>query len=48
MLQSPYELLLSHNKTGSEEEYHAQFELYVGPLRGDEPKYLKIIFLNGL
>lgn len=48
MLQSPYELLLSLQQTGSIEEYREQLELYAGPLRGAEPEYLKGIFLNGL
>ena len=30
------------------EEFWEKFELYVGPLRGTDPVYLKGIFLNGL
>jgi len=48
MNQSPYELLLSLKHEGTIEEYREKFELYTGPLRGIEPKYLKGIFLNGL
>lgn len=30
------------------EEYHEQFKLYAGQLRGEEPEYLKGIFFYGL
>ncbi|KAJ1404447.1 Retrotransposon gag domain [Sesbania bispinosa] len=48
MAQNPYELLLSLKQMTSVEEYREKFELYVGPLKGTDPEYLKGIFLNGL
>lgn len=48
MVENPFELLLSLKQTGSVREYREKFEVYSGPLRISERRYLLGVFLNGL